>query len=103
VAGMKDFKKVSGASADVAKLQERLQEFFAQFATNPLLNGVLLIGQQIGTTATRISHGLGRPYQGYIIVDQDASATVWTASSDLKGAYITLQASAPVTASLWVF
>jgi hypothetical protein len=103
VAGIKDFKKVSSANEDTSKLQERLQEFFQPLVTNPLLDGVLITGVDVGTTATQIKHNLRREPIGYVIVGLNANATVWEASRDLYSAFLTLQASSPVKVSLWVF
>ena len=77
--------------------------FFTQFLNNPLLNGVLLTGVELGSTATQVPHSLGREPQGWIIVNKNADANVWQSSKDLSKAFVTLQASADVTVDLWVF
>lgn len=103
MAGIKDFKKVAGATGDVAALQQRLYEFFTQFLNNPLLNGVLLTGVELSSTATQVPHTLGREPQGWIIVNKTANANVWQSSTDLSKSFLTLTASGAVKVDLWVF
>lgn len=103
MAGIKSFNKVAGATGDVAALQQRLFEFFAQFFNNPLLDGVLLKQVQLGSTATQVPHTLGREPQGWIIVNKTANADVWQSGTTLSKSFITLQASTTVTVDLWVF
>jgi hypothetical protein len=101
MAGLKDFKKVAGGP-EIAKLQERLQEFFAQFATNPLLDGVLLTNVPLTVAAQQIEHKLQRQPLGWIIVDIDTQCSVNRAGA-MTSSFITLQASTPCNVSLWVF
>jgi hypothetical protein len=103
VAGIKDFKKVGNANDDVSKLQERLQEFFVPLVNNPMLDGLLLTNINVGTSETKVEHQLRRAPIGWIIVNKSANADVWQSSGALNTAFLNLQASAPVTISLWVF
>lgn len=103
MAGLKDFKKVSGADDEVAKLQERLQEFFVPLVNNPMLDGVLLKNVQLTTTATDVPHNLRREPIGWTIVRQNANATIWEQTTNLPTAFLKLQSSAAVTVSIWVF
>lgn len=102
MAGIRDFKKVAGAEDDVAVLQDRLQEFFAQFIGNPLLNGVLLTNVSLpAATATRVEHKLGRPHIGWIVVKKNANSDIWE-SQDTKS-FVKLTAEADVVVDLWIF
>jgi hypothetical protein len=101
MAGLKEFKRVAGATEEVAKLQARLYEFFTQFIDNPLLNGVQLTKIELGTTAVNVDHKLGRECQGWIITNKNANADVW--QTDSSKSSIVLQASANVVVDLWVF
>ncbi len=103
MAGIKAFKKVASADENTSKLQDRLDEFFAPLTSNPLLDGLLLNNVQVGTSATQISHNLRRAPIGWIVVNKSANANVWQANRELEGAFLTLQASAPVTVSIWIF
>jgi hypothetical protein len=101
MAGLKDFKKVAGGP-EVSKLQERLQEFFAQFATNPLLDGVLLTGIELSTTTTAVAHKLQRKPLGWLVVDIDEQETI-ARDGAATVASLPLVASGPCVVSLWVF
>lgn len=69
----------------------------------PLLNGVLLKNIALEMNVPKaINHLLQRLPQGWILVDQDASANVWRAA-EFNNLTLTLESSADVTISLWVF
>lgn len=107
MAGIKDFKRVAGANAEVAELQKRLLEFFTQFVGCPLLDGVLLDGIELENGASKlVEHKLNRPHQGWLIISKDANCDIWETESSKS--FIKLNASvvAPatkVTVALWVF
>lgn len=102
MAGIKEFKRVAGATEEVAALQVRLNEFFAQFINNPLLDGLLIKDVVLTASAPKlVQHKLGRELQGWIIVNQNANAVIW--QSDSSKSSIELTTSADVTVSLWVF
>jgi hypothetical protein len=102
MAGIKEFKRVAGVeSQEVAGLQTRLLEFFAQFTNNPLLDGVLLTNISLSSTAKTVEHKLGRPHQGWIITKIDANANVWETESSKS--FIKLTATTNVVVDLWVF
>lgn len=85
--------------------QRDTAEAFKQITNIPLIDGVLLEGIVFAAITIRVSHRLGRPYRGYIVVKQSASASLWvdaTASGEDNN-YIPLRSSAPVKVSLWVF
>lgn len=67
-----------------------------------ILKGHQLDGIALDTSETAVPHRLGRPLVGYLIVGSSSGASVWgeTASNAVN---LYLQASAPVTVSLWVY
>lgn len=80
----------------------------------PFLDGRLLDGGKgdgsgpgvsIGTGSTTLSHALGRPVRGFIVVDLRADARVWRPTSQPSDPtrLLALQASAAVTAKVWVW
>lgn len=103
MAGIKDFKRVVGANAEVAELQKRLLEFFVPIIANPLLDGVLLTNVAVGTSPTKVEHKLQREIQGWIVVRNGANSVVWEPVRELTSIYVTLQATADTTVDLWVF
>ncbi len=71
-------------------------------AESALSKGHQLDDIALSTTEVAIAHKLGRPVQGYLVVKRSAGVLEW---SETKGnsTFLYLQASAPVTVSLWVF
>lgn len=74
---------------------------------NPVLaipqnNGVMLANVELNIGANTINHLLGRQMQGWQVIDQDASASIYR-SQPLNSKTLTLTSSAPVTVKLWVF
>lgn len=100
---MKPKTVVVRGTADL--FQRDAAEAFKQLSNIPLLDGVLVEDVVFASITVRVSHRLGRPYRGYIIVKQSASASLWvdaTASGE-DANYIPLRSSAAVKVSLWVF
>lgn len=100
---MREFKRTNTSDQDLSQLQQRLGEFFQPLITNPLLDGVLITDVSLSSVETKVEHKLRRKPIGYIVVAKNADANVWTSDDKLSTAYLTLQASAAVTVSLWVF
>lgn len=73
-----------------------------QMVRSEVLNGRLLEGVQVAATAIQVMHGLGYTPRGVVVAGLDADARVWEPVGR-TATTITLQASAPVTAALWVF
>jgi hypothetical protein len=69
---------------------------------NPLVQGNLLTGIALINGVTVINHKLSRQMQGWIIVDQNAAATVYR-SAALNSSTLSLTSNAAVTVALWVF
>lgn len=101
---MRAFKKVGGMDSQVAKFQENVAEVFTPLVDNPLLNGVLIEGQELTTGQSNlVAHGLGRPYRGFLVVDSSASSSFWTQPADFPGRFIDIRCSANTAVSLWIF
>lgn len=109
---LKDFKRLDFSDANLNKIQENISLFIDQLDFN-LLSGNLLEQTQgadpqdivIGTSTTLVSHGLGRSYRGFMVVDQTGNATIWRDSTYTvnKDKFIPLIASSSVTVKLWVY
>lgn len=69
-----------------------------------IFKGILLKSVGLSGVEKLVPHKLGRKYQGYIIIEMDNSATIYTGSSSFdKTKFLNLQASALVNVSIWVF
>ncbi len=69
---------------------------------NPLNNASILNGVQLAIGATVINHKLGRPLQGWFILDIDGAATIYR-SAPLNNLTLTLTSDAAVTVNIGVF
>lgn len=72
-------------------------------APGHIASGVLVEDVEVGTTATRVLHGLGYRPSGWIVVRRDVQTLdLWDDSAPDKDA-LHLTAGADATVSLWVF
>jgi hypothetical protein len=69
---------------------------------NPINQGLLIQSISLISGNTTIAHGLLRMQQGWIIVDQNGAAEIYRSKS-FNPLTLTLNSSAAVTVSLWVF
>lgn len=98
---MKFFRKIQAADRDLMKLQNQVEQVLNPVLKLPLLDYVQINGIAITTAGVDISHVLGRQPLGWILVDIDASVTVWkTAWTDRL---LSLDASGTATISIIVF
>jgi hypothetical protein len=60
---------------------------------------------ELSTTTKIVPHKLGRPIRGYYVVRRNAGSEIWDESAGKADARtnLHLQASGPVTVSLWVY
>jgi hypothetical protein len=81
-----------------------LERFSREVVAGNLLDNVIIENITIGTSVTTIPHSLGREPIGWVIVRQDANATVWEPSQAIQPTtLINLQASNAVTVSILLF
>lgn len=73
--------------------------------SNPLLNGSILPGVVLSIGTTKVSHLLGRKLQGWIVVGQNAPASIYDsqATESMPFLFLSLVSNATVTVTLWVF
>lgn len=97
------FVKSAVAEVDlaVARVQEAARDSLQRVIDGGLLKGRLVQNVTIGTSATQVSHGLGRKPVGWFVVDNTVSCDLYRTAWDDRT--ITLTSSASVTISIWVF
>lgn len=88
---------------DLAVIQDNVESTLQPLLTNPLIDGGVLVGPvAITTSATNVSHLLGRAVRGWVLVDKDADARVWRQGAATP-LLLPLRASAAVNVRLYVF
>lgn len=98
------FAKVQVDDETLNRVQDRIKVVTDALVANQLLEGRLLTVTLTAGAFTRVSHGLGRPPTGYVIVRRNANAVIWDQPNGTdSGAFLQLQPSATVTVTLWVF
>jgi len=90
---------------NLTKVQYKLQEALGPIFSIDLLDGNLITGVDLTTSASVIAHKLGRESKGYIVVKRSANAVVYDneSTNTSKASFIKLIASASVTIDVWVF
>lgn len=90
----------------VGVVQRDSREAFRQIAATPIVAGKLVTVTLDSTKTTNVAHGLGRRYQGWLLVDITAAGDVYrdgTANVD-TATYVPLKVSAGTpTVTLWIF
>ena len=98
-----DFERHDSGKRHMSDLQDRIEEFSRQVSDCPLIVGNLIADVSITSgTPEAVAHGLGRTPEGWIVVRRDADATVFE-SGDYDSKWLTLDAGANVTVSVWVY
>lgn len=98
------FAKVQVDDEALNRVQDRIKQVTDALVANQLLEGRLLTVTLTAGAFTHVSHGLGRPPTGYVIVRRNANAVIWDQPNGSDaGAFLYLQPSATVTVTLWVF
>lgn len=103
---LKQVKKISSDIREVNQLQENVEQVLSPIIDKEILDGILIKDVQLVTGQDNIvSHLLGRDLVGWIVTRQKSNAVVWDSqdSSTSKSRTLTLNCSANVTISLWVF
>lgn len=99
------FKKVGQKSPELTQFQDNCEQTFSRLTNKQILDGVLLEDVALTTAASNISHGLGRPVTGYMVIKKNANAVVYDneSTNTKKTQFLILRASATVIVSLWIF
>lgn len=72
---------------------------------SPIVNGRLITGQALINGATTINHRLDRKLQGWIIVGNNAAATIYDSqlTNTMPDKTLILNSNAACVVSVWVF
>lgn len=100
----KRFAPIRGLSKDLDRVQDAIVDGLRGLEGDVLGLEKIVAGQALTTSDARVYHGLGRPVKGWVVVNRNANAVVYQATtSPAPNQYILLRASASVTVDVLVF
>lgn len=98
------FKRAYPAGADARQVEDNVANAVGPVLRQPILGGVLVKSVALKAAGpTAVNHGLGRKYQGWWLVDNNADCRIWSGISVFPDKQLTLYTSGDTTVSLWVF
>jgi hypothetical protein len=104
------FRKIRVKDKDLEQVQSNISNTIAPVLKSLIVDGVLVKDIVLASGVNRVNHTLGRPPEGWIIVDRNSAATVFktvpvagTANTITDSSTISLTASGAVTVSIWFF
>ncbi len=100
-----NFTQIHSENPEVTRLQSHIKTTISHLLELPISDGVLIKDLSIETTDTRVNHGLGRTYEGFIITRLQSNAVIYESSStnDDKNLFILLKGSSAATADIYFF
>lgn len=99
---LKAFRRPASVDPDVNVLAQAVADYTKPLTDNPLLNGRLIKNVLIDTTL-ELAHGLGRDWVGYIVVNRNAPADIYTTNNNTRNLTLNLTSTSTVAVDLWVF
>ena len=102
---MRSFSKVQTTDRVVNQLQDNIANALSPILKNPQVDGYILSKVTLVSGSNSINHGLDRELQGWFIVRQRASASIYDAedSNTTPQKTIMLTSSAGVVVDIYVF
>jgi hypothetical protein len=100
---LRPFRKIPTSSEDLNKIQDSIKETVDALVRNPVLAGHLIGPVTLATGPNTVGHGLGRRALGVWQCLPTAASSLSLAASADPNNYLTVVASAPCQATLYVF
>lgn len=100
---IKAFKRLTTTIPEIQQVINNIAEFVKPLENNPILDGRVLSGVSIGTSATNIPHKLGRPWVGWFVISRTSGVVPYEGTQLNTTDYLTLQAASAITVDLYVF
>lgn len=103
---IKSYKTLNSETDELNQVQGRLKQIFEPLLRSEIINGVLLKNIELKSgVSNMVSHKLNREIQGYILIDQNASALIYrvVTKASIKTQYIDLRTNQDVKISIWIF
>lgn len=95
------FRKINADDFKLMQVQSNVEKTLAPLSRLELVNGNL-VEVIVGTSPIQVEHLLSREPLGWFIVGKNANSDVWQ-TQPFTLEYITLQATATATVTIWVF
>lgn len=98
------FEKVFITDYAISRLQSNVEKAFNLIQIFPLMDGNF-IEATIGVGDTVVDHKLGRPFQGWVVVNKDANSDIWQSATvnNSKDISVILKATVEVNAKIYIF
>lgn len=104
---MIQFERYRTDDYPLTRVQDKVEQFADTLQSAGLLAGRLIENIEFAASTTQnVQHGLGRNYQGYIVVSVNAKAIIQVddTKNNNRSQFLALQSyGTACTASLWVF
>lgn len=98
------FAKVQVDDEALNRVQDRIKVVTDALIANQLLEGRIVTVTLTSGSFNRVTHGLARRPQGYIVLRRNANANLWDQPDGTDASsFLYIQPSATVTVTLWVF
>ena len=101
------FERYRTSDYSLTRVQDKVEQFSTDLQSSGILSGRLIPDVEFAASTTKeISHGLGRKYQGYVVVSVNAKAIIQVddTRNNNKSQFLALKSDGiACTASLWVF
>lgn len=99
----KAFRKIRVKDAELEAVQTNISQVITPVLKSPIVDGTL-VSVSLVNGDNRVSHGLGRVPEGWIIVDRSTAATVYRDPAKITDSTtMTLTASGTITTTIWFF
>lgn len=100
-----NFTQIWSPNEEVTRLQSHIKTALNPLLELPISDGILIKGLSIETADTRVNHGLGREYEGFIITRLQSNAVIYESSTinGDKNLFILLKGSGAATADIYFF
>jgi len=100
-----NFTQIHSENAEVTRLQSHIKTTLSPLLELPISDGILIKDLSIETSDTRVNHGLGREYEGFIVTKLQSNAVIYESSTSNgnKDLYIFLKGSGAATADIYFF
>lgn len=103
---VKRFKKIKAKESEVNQIQQNIEEVVNPIINAQIVDGVLIRNLKLcALEANLITHKLGRPALGWIVVRKRADSRIWDIqdANTLNTSSLAITCSHDVEIDLWIF